>query len=352
MRRPRLRRSDCSTPGIGRVGRGRGFSYEDEHGRRIGDPDQLERIRELAIPPAWKDVWVCPDPLGHLQATGIDDAGRRQYLYHPRWRERRDQEKFDRMVGFAESLPRLRRRLARTLRDGEEPNRERVLALAVRLLDIGMFRVGSEQYAEEESGIGLATIRKQHIRIEDGAVAFDYPGKGGARRRQVIEDPMSIELIRTLKRRRGGPEGLLAYRDGRRWHDVRSDDINDYLKEHLGEDVSAKDFRTWNATVMAAVTLAADGPEAGSKTARKRAIRDAVGSVSELLGNTPAVARRSYIDPRVFDRYLSGWTIAGALERTPSLDVADDRVRTRVERAVLELVDGNTKSSALERVAA
>ena len=334
------------------MGRGRGFSYEDEQGRRIDGAEQLERIRELAIPPAWKDVWVCPDPLGHLQATGVDAAGRRQYLYHPRWRERRDQEKFDRMVGFAESLPRLRRRLARTLRDGEEPNRERVLALAVRLLDIGVFRVGSEQYAEDESGIGLATIRKQHVRIDDGAVAFDYPGKGGARRRQVIEDPMSIELIRTLKRRRGGQEGLLAYRDGRRWHDVRSDDINDYLKEHLGEEASAKDFRTWNATVMAAVTLAADGREAGSKTARRRAIKDAVGSVAELLGNTPTVARKSYIDPRVFDRYLSGWTIAAALEWIPSLDVADDRVRTRVERAVLELVDGNTKSSALERIAA
>lgn len=352
MRTPRLRRSDCSSPGICRVRRGRGFSYEDKRGRRIDDPEEIERIRELAVPPAWEDVWVCLDPLGHLQATGVDAAGRRQYLYHPRWRERRDQEKFDRMIGFAESLPRLRRRVARTLRDGDEASRERVLALAVRLLDIGMFRVGSEQYADEDSGIGLATIRKQHVRIDDGAVAFDYPGKGGARRRQVIEDPMSIELIRTLKRRRGGQEGLLAYRDGRRWHDVRSDDINDYLKEHLGEEASAKDFRTWNATVMAAVTLAADGREAGSKTARRRAIKDAVGSVAELLGNTPTVARKSYIDPRVFDRYLSGWTIAAALERIPSLDVADDRVRTRVERAVLELVDGNTKSSALERIAA
>ncbi len=352
MRTPRLRRSDCSSPGISRVRRGRGFSYEDKQGRRIDDPEQLERVRELAIPPAWKDVWVCLDPLGHLQATGVDDAGRRQYLYHPRWRERRDQEKFDRMVGFAESLPRLRRRLARTLRDGEEPSRERVLALAVRLLDIGMFRVGSAQYAEEESGIGLATIRKQHVRIDGDAIAFDFPAKGGARRRQVIEDPMSIELMRTLKRRRAGPEELLAYRDGRRWRDVRSNDINAYLKAHLGEEASAKDFRTWNATVMAAVTLAAVGPDAGSNTARRRAIKEAVGSVSELLGNTPAVARKSYIDPRVFDRYLSGWTIAGALERTPSLDVADDRVRTRVERAVLELVDGNTKSSALERVAA
>ena len=352
MRTPRLRRSDCSSPGICRVRRGRGFSYADKRGRRIDDPEEIERIRELAVPPAWEDVWVCLDPLGHLQATGLDAAGRRQYLYHPRWRERRDQQKFDRMIGFAESLPRLRRRLARTLRDGDEASRERVLALAIRLLDVGMFRVGSEQYADEDSGIGLATIRKQHVRIEDDAITFDYPGKGGARRRQVIDDPISIELVRTLKQRRRGPAELLAYRDGRRWRDVRSDDINDYLKEYLGDEVSAKDFRTWNATVMAAVTLAADGREAESKTARKRAINDAVRSVSELLGNTPAVARKSYIDPRVFDRYLSGWTIAGALERIPSLDVADDRVRTRVERAVLELVDGNTKSSAIERVAA
>ena len=351
MRRPRLRRSDCSSPGISRVRRGRGFTYADERGRRIDDPEQLERFHELAVPPAWEDVWVCPDPLGHLQATGVDAAGRRQYLYHPRWRERRDQEKFDRMISLAESLPRLRRRLLRTLRDGDEPNRERVLALTVRLLDIGMFRVGSEQYADEDSGIGLATIRKQHVRIEDDAIAFDYPGKGGGRR-QVIDDPISLELVRTLKRRRGGPAELLAYRDGRTWRDVRSDDINDYLKEHLGDEVSAKDFRTWNATVMAAVTLAADAREARSKTARKSAISDAVRSVSELLGNTPAVARKSYIDPRVFDRYLSGWTIAGALERIPSLDVADDRVRTRVERAVVELLGHNTKSPALERTAA
>ena len=352
MGRSRLRRSDCSGPGIRRVRRGRGFSYADEHGHRIDDREQLERIRELAIPPAWEDVWVCSDPLGHLQATGVDAAGRRQYLYHQRWREGRDREKFERMVGFAESLPRLRRRLARTLREEEEPSRERVLALAVRLLDVGVFRVGSEQYADEDSGIGLATIRRDHVRIGDDAVAFDYPGKGGSRRRQVIEDQMSIELVRTLKRRRSGPPELLAYREGRRWRDVRSDEINDYLKEHLGEGVSAKDFRTWAATVMAAVTLAAEGRDAKSKAARMRAINEAVRSVAELLGNTPAVARRSYIDPRVFDRYLSGWTIAGALEPIPSLDVVHDRVRTRVERAVLDLLDENTESPALEPLAA
>ncbi len=335
---------------MSRVGRGRGFSYKDERGRPVKSRQVLERIRDLAVPPAWKDVWLCPDPLGHLQATGVDAAGRRQYLYHPRWRERRDREKFARMTSFAELLPPLRRRLVRVLRDDDEPTRERVLAGAVRLLDVGMFRVGGEQYADEDSGVGLATVRKAHVRVhDDNAVEFDYPGKGGIRRVQVIEDPATIELIRSLKRRRGGPEELLAYRERRRWHDLRSDDINEYLKEQLGEEFSSKDFRTWNATVMAAVTLAADGREATSKTARKRAINESVRAVSELLGNTPAVARRSYIDPRVFDRYLSGWTIAGVLERIPELDVADDRVRTRVERAVIDLLVDNTDSSALEK---
>ena len=334
------------------MGRGRGFSYEDEHGRPVKSKQVLERIRELAVPPAWKDVWLCPDPLGHLQATGVDAAGRRQYLYHPRWRERRDREKFERMVSFAEQLPRLRRRGVRVLRDDDEPTRERVLAAAVRLLDVGMFRVGGEQYAEDDSGVGLATVRKEHVQVHDDAVEFDYPGKGGIRHVQVIEDPVTLDLIRSLKRRRGGPEALLAYRERRQWHDVRSDDINDYLKEQLGDEFTAKDFRTWNATVMAAVSLAANGREATSKTARKRTINESVRAVAELLGNTPAVARRSYIDPRVFDRYLSGWTIAGALERIPELDVADDRVRTRIERAVVDLLADNTDSSALEKTPA
>jgi DNA topoisomerase I len=339
-----------------RVRRGRGFSFRDEHGRRVEDPEVLSRIRELAVPPAWEDVWLCLDPLGHLQATGVDAAGRRQYLYHQRWRERRDREKFERMLGFAELLPKLRRRLAKTL-DGDgdgdgEVSRERVLAVAVRLLDIGMFRVGSEQYADEDHGVGLATVRREHVKLEGDAAAFDYPGKGGVRRVQVIEDPVSIELIRALKRRRGGPPELLAYREGRRWRGLRSDDINEYLKQQLGDEFSAKDFRTWNATVIAAVTVAANGSDAVSKTARKREINGAVRAVAELLGNTPAVARRSYIDPRVFDRYLSGWTIAGALERIPELDVADDRVRTRVERAVVDLLVEDTDSDALEPVAA
>jgi len=342
----RLRRSDCSGPGYRRRRSGRGFVYLDVDGARLSDPATLERIRGLAIPPAWSEVWICPDPSGHLQATGIDAAGRKQYLYHPRWRAHRDREKFARMTRFARRLPGLRRRIAADLKR-EALDRERVLACAVRLLDVGMFRIGSEQYADDDGGIGLATVRREHVSFEDHTVVFDYPAKGGRRRAQAITDPMSFEVVRALRRRRAGPDELLSYRSGRRWTPLRSDEINEYLKEHLGEEFSAKDFRTWNASVMAAVALATDGLRADSRTARRRAIDRAVRAVAELLGNTPAVARRSYVDPRVFDRYTSGWTIAAALERIPDLDPADDRVRARIEAAVLDLLDDRTESPAL-----
>jgi len=321
----------------------------DEDGEPVRDREVLERLRGLAIPPAWKDVWICPDPLGHLQATGIDAAGRKQYLYHPVWREHRDREKFHRMARFGEGLPKLRRVLARHLRS-DELTHERVLACAVRLLDLGMFRIGSEQYAEDDGGIGLATIRPEHVSVRDGAAVFDYPAKGGVRRAQSIDDPRCVAVIGALKRRRGGPAELLAYRSGRRWQPLRSDEINEYLKDRLGSQFSAKDFRTWNATVMAAVSLATEGREAATKAARKRAIDGAVRAVAELLGNTPAVARRSYIDPCVFDRYLSGWTIAAELERLSSLDPSDDRTRARIEHAVLELLADNDSSPSLEHV--
>lgn len=328
--------------------RGRGFSYEDARGRRVEDREVLERVRGLAIPPAWSDVWICADPWGHLQATGIDAAGRKQYLYHPRWRERRDREKFERMARFGVSLPRLRRLLAAELAPAE-PSREGVLACAVRLLDVGLFRVGSEQYAEDDHGVGLATLRKDHVSLSGDAVVFDYPAKGGIQRVQEIRDPMSGDLVRRLRRRRGGPDALLAYREGRQWHGVRSDDINDYLKRHSDEAFSAKDFRTWNATVLASVSLAVDGREATTKAARKRAMDGAARGVAEMLGNTPAVARRAYVDPRVFDRYQSGWTIAGALRRAADLDPTNDRGRARLERAVLDLLAEDDSSPALAR---
>jgi DNA topoisomerase IB len=288
--------------------------------------------------------------MGHLQATGIDAAGRKQYLYHSLWRERRDQEKFERMARFGARLPQLRRAMAAALHS-EPLTHEWVLACAVRLLDVALFRIGSEQYADDDGGIGLATIRTEHVSVQDGTAAFDFPAKGGVRRAQVIHDPVCVAAVTALGRRRGGrgrPE-LLAYRERRRWYPLRSEEINEYLKARLSSDeFSAKDFRTWNATVLAAVSLATDGRGVGSKTGRRRAIQRAVKAVAELLGNTPAVARRSYIDPQVFDRYLSGWTIAAELERLPSLDPANDRIRGRIERAVLDLLAERSSSGALE----
>lgn len=351
--RRRLRRSDCSGPGFRRVRRGRGFSYLDTHGDPITDPPTIDRIRGLAIPPAWRDVWICSDEWGHLQATGVDAAGRKQYLYHPRWRERRDREKFERMERFAALLPRLRRDLAADIGHATEFGRTPVLACAVRLLDVGLFRVGSEQYADEDHGVGLATVRREHVTIKrDRGIVFDYPAKGGIRRVHTITDPLVGDTVRALRRRRGGPPELLSFRAGRRWMPVRSDDINEYLKEHLGREFSAKDFRTWNATVLAAVTLAVDGEIAPSKAARKRAMDRAVAGVSELLGNTKAVARRAYIDPRVFDRYQSGWTITAGLKRVGDLKPGNDRARARLEAAVLDLLEEETGSPALSQLAA
>ena len=296
-------------------------------------------------------MWICANPWGHLQATGIDAAGRKQYLYHPRWRERRDQQKFERMESFGRALPGMRKRVAVALRDGD-PTRDAVLACAVRLLDVGLFRVGSEQYADEDHGIGLATVARDHVHVRGDSIVFDYPAKGGIRRVHEITDPLSRDLVEALRRRRSGPPELLAYRSGRSWYGIRSDDINEYLKTAIGPEFSAKDFRTWNATVLAAVSLGAGAPDAPTKAARKRAIDAAVRGVSEILGNTPAVARRSYIDPRVFDRYLSGWTIAAALEQLGEVDPAKDRDRARLEAAVLDLLEDRTRSGLLHRAEA
>ena len=351
----RLRRVDCSGPGLTRRRQGRGFVYLDDGGR-IEDPEDLARIRELGIPPAWKDVWVCPDHLGHLQATGTDAAGRKQYLYHPRWRERRDQEKFDEMVLFARALPALREHIERDLAGTTKPTRERVLACAVRLLDRGFFRIGSEQYTVLNESYGLATMRKEHVRLEpeNQGMVFDYVAKSGQRRVQGVVDPEAFELVAALKRRRGGNPELLAYRVGRKWHDIRSSDINEYLKEVTGADFSAKDFRTWSATVLAAMALGVSGEVAGTKTGRKRAITRAVKEVAHYLGNTPAVCRASYIDPRVFDAYRSGLISGPDLEETADTAQAGELpIHDRaVEDAVLDLLNEREASPALERVAA
>ena len=339
---------DCSGPGISRRRRGKGFEYFDEHGRRISDAEVVGRIKELAIPPAWKDVWVCPYPMGHLQATGVDAAGRKQYVYHPKWRERRDQEKFDSMVEFARALPRMRRRVKADL-ERRGMTRERVLACAVRLLDRGFFRVGGESYAAENDSYGLATMHKRHVTLEDRSITFDYTAKSGVRHIKSVVDDEVYEIVSALKRRRQGTE-LLAYKRGNRWVDIKSVDINEYLKDVTGGDFSAKDFRTWNATVLAAVALAVSGPVAKeSKTARKRAITRAIQEVALYLGNTPAVCRASYIDPRIFDRFQSGLTIGGVLtEVGESGDLGS--LHGAVEDAVLDLLVG-AESPVIEKVA-
>ena len=347
----RLRRVDCAAPGITRRRRGRGFEYRDEEGERIEDPEVVARIRTLAIPPAWNDVWVCVYPMGHIQATGMDAAGRKQYRYHDQWRQRRDAEKFDEMIDFARSLPRLRELVARDLgRDGLGD--QRILACATRLLDRGFFRVGSEGYAEDNETYGLATIRKQHVTVDGDTMVFDYAAKGKKRRIQRLIDPEVAGIVQTLKRRRSGGDELLAYRQGRQWVDVKSADVNAYLKHAAGGEFSAKDFRTWNATVLAALALAASGPAAsGSATARKRAQKRAVDEVSRYLGNTPAVCRASYIDPRVFDRFDGGLTIGGVFSELMAGEGGWPDIQPGIDQGVLDLICEDEESERVEKVA-
>ncbi len=302
----------------------------------------LERIGALAIPPAWREVWICMDPRGHLQATGLDAAGRKQYLYHERWRVHRDRQKFDSMIAFGRALPRLRRRVARDLTGaGEALGRERVLACAVRLLDVGFFRIGSDDYAERNESFGLTTMLRKHVAIDERELVFDFPAKSGQRRVQAITDADALAIVAELKRRRSGAQ-LLAYHDERgRWVELGAEEVNGYLKRFSGGDFTAKDFRTWNATVLAAVALAGDGGAGRSRAARERVVKGAIKTVAAYLGNTPAVCRASYVDPRVIDRYHAGVTIAETIVTLPAgePDLADARVRRRVERAVLALLD-------------
>lgn len=302
----------------------------------------LERIAELVIPPAWRDVWICMDPRGHLQATGVDAAGRKQYLYHARWRSHRDRRKFDSMLAFGAALPRLRRGVARDLKvDGarrlrvEQLTERRVLACAVRLLDLGFFRIGSEDYAERNESYGLTTMLREHVTVGDREVIFDFPAKSGQRRVQAIADPDVLAVLAALKRRRTGSQ-LLAYRAADGSRELTAEEVNAYLKHTSGGPFTAKDFRTWNATVLAAVALAgADG--ARGRAAREREVKRAVKTVAAYLGNTPTVCRASYVDPRVIDRFHAGVTIAPSVaEGGPDLGKA--RVRARVESAVLELL--------------
>lgn len=302
------------SPGWTRRRAGRGFRYLDSESVRITDAEHVDRIVALAIPPAWQDVWISPWANGHIQAAGLDDARRRQYLYHEQWRLRRARRKHDHVLDVAPRLPAARRSVRRDLgRDGCP--RETALALAFRLLDLAYFRAGGEGYAERNGSYGLATLRREHVQVLTGeagtpvAVRFCYPAKSGQVRDVVVDDAQVAALVATLLRRRGGGPELLAWRDGDGWHDVTSAEVGADVKRWLGDDASPKDFRTWHATVLAARGLAEAGAAPRSDRARRRVVAQVVRDVADELGNTPAVCRASYIDPRVVDLWEHGTTI-------------------------------------------
>jgi DNA topoisomerase IB len=338
---PRLRKVSPRDPGWTRRRAGKGFVYLDGSGNRLAD-DQVQRCKLLVIPPAWEQVWICPVPNGHLQAVGTDDAGRRQYLYHEQWRLKRDRLKHDKVLQVAARLPEARRAVAQDLQLEGMPY-ERALGTAFRLLDLGFFRIGGEAYAEANNSYGLATIQKEHVSIENGSVIFNYVAKSGQERYVALADDLVLRAVRDLlTRRSGGPE-LLAYKDGRHWRDVSSNDINSYIKTQVGEEMSAKDFRTWHGTVIAEVVLAEANETAKTIRARRRAVSNAMKEVAGYLGNTPAVSRSSYVDARVIDLFNDGVTIPPQLAATDT-DLSDGTTHGKIETAVLNLLRSEDES--------
>ena len=318
-------------PGIGRIGDRAPFAYVDAGGGPVTDPAVLRRIGSLAIPPAWKDVWIATDPNSHLQATGIDSRGRKQYRYHPAWRHDRDELKFTDMEAFGRVQPHLRGQVSHALTDDPELSHRQVLGLSLRLLDIGLFRVGSDRYARDNRHYGLTTLLTNQVTIRPGQAVFDYTGKAGQRQRLTITDPEAVALLATLRRRRSGPPELLAFRGPRGWTRIHREDVNNFLRVEAPGPFSAKEYRTWNATVIAAVALATERPKAS------RAAAVASRAAAAALGNTPTVARKSYVDPRILELYAAGKMIQA--ERSP-----DDswQARAGVEKAVLELLRPGT----------
>jgi DNA topoisomerase IB len=318
-------------PGFGRVRSGAGFVYLDDHGSAINDPEVLERVRALGIPPAWTMVWIAPRSDAHLQATGMDRRGRKQYVYHPDWRHERDELKFRDMEAFARAQPRLRRQIEAALASADEPlGHLRVLSLSLRLLDIGLLRVGSDRYARDNKHYGLTTLLREQVTVRPDRAIFDYVGKSGRRQRLAVADVPALQVLGALKRRRGGPPELLVFRAQHGWSRIHREDVNNFLRREARGPFSAKEYRTWNGTVIAAATLAAQRPRPSSGTAV------ASRAVAAVLGNTPTVARHSYIDPRVLARFGDGLAIS--LDGLP----ADAwRARELIERRVLALLADN-----------
>jgi len=330
---PRLRRTSPDQPGWTRRRSGKGFVYLDGQGRKLAGED-VQRIKELVIPPAWQDVWITPFDNGHLQAVGTDDAGRRQYLYHPDWRAKRDLVKFARMEEFGKALAEARGLVVADLGREGMPL-ERACAAAVRLLDLGYFRIGNDVYADTNGSFGLTTLERRHVRRRQDRLVFAFIGKSGVEHEIEIDDATVIEAIEIMRRRRGGDDRLLSYKNGRSWRSVLPDLVNEYVRVSTGLEATAKDFRTWHATVLAAAALAETDEPGITQASRKRAISGAMKEVASFLGNTPTLARSAYVDPRVVEAYEEGRTIDRATRR--SYDTTDER-QAALERATLKLL--------------
>ncbi len=313
---PGLTRSDPHGPGITRERIAGELRYRDPSGAEVTSPETLDRIGTLGIPPAWKDVWISPDPLGHIQATGVDSRGRTQYRYHQVWREQRDVQKFEHMLRFAAALPTLRSAAARDL-GRRHLDRDRVTAAAVRLIDLGLFRIGGERYAELDHHYGATTLRRHDVTVTRDGVAFDYIAKEGKRRTITVTDDSVRLVVRALLSSDNTSDSLFSFPDGNTWRSLRSHDVSNYIATRAGGHFTAKEFRTWNATVLMALLLANADP-APSTRSRKSTVTAAVRGVADWLGDTPAVARASYIDPRVISRYSTDGQLA-AIPRLPAV---------------------------------
>ena len=306
---PGLARSDPRGPGITRARNREGFRYDEPSGAEVTDRETLLRIGQLVIPPAWQQVWISPDPLGHIQATGVDSRGRTQYRYHQLWREQRDAQKFAHMLRFASALPTLRTATMQDLKR-RDMNRERVVAGAVRLIDLGLFRIGGERYAELDHHYGATTLEKRHVTVTQDGLVFDYIAKEGRHRAITVKDEVVLPTVRELARSDNGLDTLFCWEDGGAWHVLRSHDVSSYIAARAGGHFTAKEFRTWNATVLMALALANAAPPR-TERGRKGLIAASVREVAGWLGDTPTVARKSYIDPALISRYESEGELPG-----------------------------------------
>ncbi|SOX52700.1 DNA topoisomerase [Mycobacterium ahvazicum] len=349
----RLRRSTLSNPGIARKRRGKGFTYVGPDGNPLTDEAALQRIKDLVIPPAWKKVWISPHPNGHIQAVGTDAAGRRQYLYHSAWQQERAEEKFDRVLDMSTRLPEFRARIVADLGD-RGASRDRVLALGLRLLDRGYFRSGGEQYADEHESYGIATLLCEHVTVHRDAIEFDYPAKSGVQRTVAVKDADVVRAVRSLMRRRGSGERLLVYRNASGWTEIRAEDLNARFKELVGGEFTVKDLRTWHGTVLAAAAFVDADPPV-SQRVTKRVEAAVMKEVAEGLGNTAAVARGSYVDPRVVVGYEQGLTIGAAAQRAERArrpDAAQEILEKATRMLIRRVAKGDKVShSALAKTA-